>query len=192
VGRGWGISPSRLPTISFSISESELSQLANVDMLGDYLAWSYFETVDRPQNKLFVERFKKKYGQYRGISDPMEAAYFGVHLWAQAVRQAGTDEVRAIRRAMQNQSYEAPGSLVRIEPSNNHTWKMFRVGKIVSPTRIDVVFSSEGLLPPEPFPSSRTRAQWEQMLEFFHKQWGGSWVNPQQPDLLRPSKHGGH
>ena len=183
--RAAGIDPEKLPTISFSISESELPQLTGVDMVNDYLAWSYFETVDRPQNKLFVERFKKKYGQYRGISDPMEAAYFGVHLWAQAVKAAGSDDVRAIRRAMQSQSYEAPSSLVRIEPSNNHTWKMFRIGKIVSPTRIDVVWSSEGLLPPEPFPNTRTRAQWEQMLEYFHKQWGGSWVNPMQPNLLR-------
>ena len=139
----------------------------------------------------FVERFKKKYGHYRGISDPMEAAYFGVHLWAQAVRAAGTDDVREIRRYMQNQSFEAPGSLVRIEPSNNHTWKMFRVGKIVAPSRIDVVYNSETLIKPEPFPPSRTRAEWEQLLEFFHKQWGGSWVNPAQPDLLH-TKHGVH
>lgn len=188
--RANGITPAKLPTISFSISESELSQLADADMVGDYLAWSYFETIDRPQNKVFVERFKKKYGQYRGISDPMEAAYFGVHLWAQAVRTAGTDDVREIRRAMQSQSYEAPSSLVRIEPSNNHTWKMFRVGRIVSSSRIDVVYNSDTLLKPEPFPSSRTRAEWEQLLEYFHKQWGGSWVNPAQPDLL--SKRGSH
>jgi urea transport system substrate-binding protein len=193
--RAAGIVPSKVPTISFSISESELPQLEGVDMVGDYLGWSYFETVDRPQNKVFVDSFKKKYGQYRGISDPMEAAYFGVHLWAQAVRAAGSDDVRAIRRALQNQSYEAPSSLVRIEPSNNHTWKMFRMGKIVSPKRIEVVYSSEALLPPEPFPSTRTRAEWEQLLKYLYGRWGDSWVNKEQPVLIHfpgSTKHGGH
>ena len=38
----------------------------------------------------------------------MEAAHLGVHLWAQSVRDAGTDEVRAVRKAIANQALKAP------------------------------------------------------------------------------------
>jgi urea transport system substrate-binding protein len=40
--RAAGITLALIPTILSSISESELSQLAGVDMVNDYLAWSYF------------------------------------------------------------------------------------------------------------------------------------------------------
>ena len=155
-----------------------------MDLTGDYLAWSYFESVDRPQNKQFVEAFKKKFGDHRGISDPMEAAYAGVYLWARAVRTAGTDDVQAIRRALQGQSIEGPGATLRLDPSNNHAWKMFRMGKIVGSNRIEVVFSTDKLLSPDPFPGTRTRAEWEALLQFLFTQWKGNWVNTDRPNLL--------
>jgi urea transport system substrate-binding protein len=186
--RAAGVFAKDLPTISFSVGENELGQFAGIDMVGDYLAWNYFESIDRAENRDFVRRFKQKYGDHRGISDPMEAAYFGVYLWAQAVRSANSDEVRAIRRHLVNQSFEAPGALVRIDPSNNHTWKVFQLGKIVEGNRIEIVFSSEKPLSPEPFPSTRTRAQWEALLGHLYEQWDHNWVNPARPNLLKPQK----
>jgi len=182
--RSAGVTPSKVPVISFGIGENEILQLEGVDLTGDYLAWSYFEAVDRPQNKLFVEAFKKKFGDHRGISDPMEAAYAGVYLWARAVKAAGTDDARAIRRALQGQSIEGPGAMLRLDPGNNHAWKMFRMGKIVGASRIEVVHSSDKLLSPEPFPGTRTRAEWEALLQFLYGQWKGNWVNTDRPNLL--------
>lgn len=186
--RAAGILPKDLPTISFSMGENELGQFSGIDMVGDYMAWNYFESVDRPENREFVKRFKAKYGEHRGISDHMEAAYFGVYLWSQAIKAAGSDDVRAIRRAMVNQSFEAPGAQVRIDPSNNHTWKVFRLGKIAGDNRIDIVYSSDKALPPEPFPGTRTRAQWEALIEHLYQTWGNEWVNPARPNLLKLPK----
>ncbi len=182
--RGAGVTSAKVPIISFGIGENEIQQLEGVDLAGDYLAWSYFESVDRPQNKKFVDSFKKKFGDHRGISDPMEAAYAGVYLWARAVRAVGGDDVRAIRRALQGQSIEGPGAMLRLDPGNNHAWKMFRMGKIVGDSRIEVVYSSDKLLSPEPFPSTRTRAEWEALLQFLYGQWKGNWVNTERPNLL--------
>jgi urea transport system substrate-binding protein len=180
-----GVLPKDLPTISFSMGEYELGQFSSIDMVGDYMGWNYFEAVDRPQNREFVKRFKAKYGELRGISDPMEAAYFGVYLWSQAVRAAGSDDVKAIRRAMVNQSFEAPGAPVHIDPTNNHTWKVFRIGKIVEGNRIEIVYSTDKPVPPEPFPATRTRAQWEALLDHLYQTWGNEWVNPARPNLLK-------
>ncbi|HNN52837.1 MAG TPA: transporter substrate-binding protein [Pseudomonadota bacterium] len=186
--RAAGVTPAKVPVISFGIGENEISQLDGVDLTGDYLAWSYFESVDRPQNKQFVEAFKKKFGDHRGISDPMEAAYAGVYLWARAVKAAGSDDVRAIRKALQGQSIEGPGATLRLDPGNNHAWKMFRMGKLVGGNHIEVVYGSDKLLSPDPFPGTRTRAEWEALLQFLHSQWKGNWVNTDRPNLLKRGK----
>ena len=63
-------------------------------LVGHLAAWNYFQSVDTSQNKKFVADFnaycKKNNlpdGDMRVTDDPMEAAYFGVHVWTQAVER---------------------------------------------------------------------------------------------------------
>jgi urea transport system substrate-binding protein len=170
--------PSELPTISFSIDENLLSTVNDRDIAGDYAAWNYFQCIDRPQNHSFVQRFRERYGPGLATTDPMEAAYFGVHLWAQAVRQAGSDDVKAIRQAMAGQTFDAPGGNVRIDAATGHTWKTVRIGRILDDGSFKIVFSSERPIQPLPYPKTRTRAQWDAFLNDLYQKWGGSWANP--------------
>jgi urea transport system substrate-binding protein len=176
--RAAGITPDKIPTVSFSIGEDELRQITGISLAGDYLAWNYFAGVDRPENKAFVERFHKKYGAHRVTTDPMEAAYFGVHLWALSVAKAKTDDPRSVRQAVHGMSYAAPGATVQVDASNQHTSKVFRLGKITESGSIDITFSTEKTIPPEPFPASRTPAAWEGFLTGLYEGWGKSWANP--------------
>jgi urea transport system substrate-binding protein len=96
--RAAGVTPEHMPTVSFSVAEHELQALGLSEMVGDYAAWSYFQSVEGPDNDSFVRRFKEKYGVDRVTDDPIEAGYFGVHLWAQAVRDAGTPAPAEVRR----------------------------------------------------------------------------------------------
>src|SRR5207244_2158427 len=137
--RAAGLTPEKLPTMSFSIGEGELAEMHGIDVVGDYAAWNYFQTVGRTQNRAFTARFHAVYGAERSINDPMEAAYDGIYLWSQAVRAAGSTDVRAIRQAIKGQRFDAPAAEIRIDPSNNHTWKPFRVGRIVRGNRFEVI-----------------------------------------------------
>src|SRR5262249_3876156 len=159
-----GITPDRTPTISFSISEEELNSLTTKDRIGDYAAWNYFQSLDRPQNRQFVRRFQARYGAQRAISDPMEAAYVAVQLWAQADRQAGDDDVSKTRLALGGQAFDAPEGLVRIDPETQHTSKRFRVGRITSENRFEVVYTPDPLIAPVPYPGSRRRGDWDAFL----------------------------
>jgi urea transport system substrate-binding protein len=179
--RAAGFTPDKLPTMSFSIGEGELSEMHGIALVGDYAAWNYFQTVNRPQNRAFLARFAAVYGAERSINDPMEAAYDGIYLWAQAVRAAGSTDVRAIRQAIKGQRFDAPCAQIRIDPSNNHTWKPFRVGRIVPGNRFEVVSDSKELIAPVPFPDLRSRTEWESMLEDLHESWHGNWANPARP-----------
>jgi ABC-type branched-subunit amino acid transport system substrate-binding protein len=68
--RAAGITAQKIPTISFSLTEEELTTLNAWDVVGDYGAWNYFMSIDRPQNHAFVRRFQAKFGQHRLTNGP--------------------------------------------------------------------------------------------------------------------------
>ena len=87
--------------MAFSVAEDELRGMDTTALVGHLAAWNYYQSVDTPQNKQFVANFKaycKKNnlpdGDKRVTDDPIEAAYFGVHVWKQAVEKAGSTGCR--------------------------------------------------------------------------------------------------
>ncbi len=176
--RAAGLKSESLPTISFSISEQELSSLSTKDIVGDYAAWNYFHSVERTQNHKFIERFRARYGEQRLTSDPMEAAYFGVHVWARAVAEAGRDEVKAIRAAAIHQEFDAPEGMIRIDPDTQHTSKVFRIGRITPEGSFQVEYSSEVPIAPIPYPNTRSKGDWDAFLQDLRLRWNGNWANP--------------
>jgi urea transport system substrate-binding protein len=179
--RQQGVTPSEIPTMSFSIAEDELRHMDAGAMAGDYAAWNYFQSIDNAANRKFVDSFQRKYGADRVTDDPMEAGYFGVHLWAQAVAEAGTDEVSAVRDRLQLQSFLAPQGIVSIEGRNQHTWKTVRVGRIRDDGQFDVVWTSGRPVRPVPYPIYRSRREWDDFLNELYTRWGGQWANPEKP-----------
>jgi urea transport system substrate-binding protein len=176
--RAAGITPATIPTMSFSFAEQELRSLPAREMAGDYATLNYFQSIATEKNRRFVESFRQRYGADRVTSDAMEAGYVGVHLWAQAVEDAGTTDVRAIRRAMRRQSFDSPGGMVYVEPENQHTWKIVRIGRIREDGQFDIVWSSETPVRPVPYPVYRSREAWTAFLERLQRGWGGAWENP--------------
>ena len=60
-----GLSAEKLPVMAFNVAEDELRQFPPGDVTGHYAAWSYFQSLDRPENREFVRKFKAKYGENR-------------------------------------------------------------------------------------------------------------------------------
>jgi urea transport system substrate-binding protein len=108
----------------------------------------------------------------------MEAAYFGVKLWAKAVESAKSADPAAVRAALSDQSVVAPGGPVYIDADTQHTWKTVRIGRIRRDGQFDVVWSSKAPVRPVPFPVYRTREQWEAFVQGLYRGWGGNWANP--------------
>ena len=174
--RRGGVTSDKVPSISFSSPQAGLTPR---DVAGDYAAWSYFEGIDSPANRAFVARFRAKFGPQRALSDPLEASYLGVHLWAQAVRAAGGyDDVAAIRRALRSQKFQAPEGEVRVDPETQHLWKTPRVARLTGKGTAEIVWSSPDPVRPIPFPASRPREQWQRFLVDLHQNWGGEWSAP--------------
>jgi len=173
-----GVAPDRIPTLSFSIAENELLHMDAKTMTGDYAAWNYFQSVSSPENARFVAAFKARFGRDRVTDDPMEAAYFGVYLWAHAVTAAGTTEVSAVREALQHQSLISPEGIVSIDSETQHTWKTVRVGKIRPDGQFEIVWSSENPTRPIPYPAFRSKSDWDAFLDELQSGWSGAWSRP--------------
>ena len=172
-----GITPEKVPTVSFSIAEPELRLLGTRDMAGDYVACSYFMSLGDEANREFVKKFRARFGPERVTSDPMLAAYASVHVWAEAVAKAQTAEPKQVLAQLRDADFDGPGGTIKIDPKCLHAWKRFRMGRIDEGGRIEVLWSSEVLLAPEPFLPSRTRAEWETFLSGLYRSWGGHWEN---------------
>ncbi|MBX3439223.1 MAG: transporter substrate-binding protein, partial [Planctomycetaceae bacterium] len=170
-----GITPEQMPTISFSIEEEELRQLDATAMAGDYAAWNYFQSIDSPENEQFVAAVHKKYGPQRVVTDPMESAYFGVKLWAQAVVEAESAAPGEIRRAMRNQRMQSPGGPVRIDPATHHTFKTPRIGRVLRTGQFEIVWTAGSPEPPDPYPPSRSAEQWQALLHDLYRGWNHRW-----------------
>jgi urea transport system substrate-binding protein len=140
-------------------------------------AASYFQSLDTKGNQEFLHRLGQRYGSERVVSGAMATAYAGVHLWAQAVAEAGRDDARAVRTALQGKSYDAPCGPLRIDPATRHTAQFARVGRVAKNGSLVEVYASPQPVAPEPFPACRSTAQWTNFLDGLHRRWGGRWSN---------------
>ena len=169
-----GLRAEDAPIMAFSVAEDELRGMDKTALVGHLAAWNYYQSVDTPQNKQFVASFKaycKKNNlpdsDKRVTDDPMEAAYFGVHVWKQAVEKAGSIEVDVVRKAVYGQKFLAPGGEIVMDEANHHTNKPVLIGEILKDGQFKVVWRSKGLVKPEPW------------SEYTNPEKGCDWVNHQ-------------
>jgi urea transport system substrate-binding protein len=153
-----GLRSEQAPIMAFSVAEDELRGMDTGALVGHLAAWNYYQSVDTPQNRTFVEAFKaycKKQnlpgGDRRVTDDPIEAAYFGVYIWKQAVEKARSTEVDAVRKAVYGQEFRAPGGKIRMHEANHHTYKPVLIGEILKDGQFKVVSRTRGLVEPEPW-----------------------------------------
>ncbi|WP_344246959.1 urea ABC transporter substrate-binding protein [Actinocorallia libanotica] len=140
-----------LPVLSVSIAEEEVGGIGVENIAGHPVAWNYYQTTETPENEKFVAAFKAKYGQEKVTSDPMEAGYNAVYLWAESVKKAGTTEVEAVKKASAGIELKLPEGTVTIDGENQHVHKTARIGVIQSDGLIKEVWSSGEPIKPDPY-----------------------------------------
>ncbi|MEJ7824667.1 MAG: urea ABC transporter substrate-binding protein [Solirubrobacteraceae bacterium] len=146
-----GLDSKKLPVISVSTAEDEVRGVGIKNIVGQYVAWNYYQTTPGKRNEEFVKAYKAKYGSDRVTDDPIEAGYVGVHLWAKAVEKAGSTDVEKVKEASKGLTYEAPEGLVTVDGDNQHIYKTARIGKLRPDGLIDTVSESDKPIKPDPF-----------------------------------------
>jgi urea transport system substrate-binding protein len=131
-----------IPVMALSIGERELLG-ADIFPVGHLAARNYFQSIDSTENEAFINMWADFNEQRDKITnDPMEATFIGFRMWAQAVVQAGTTDVDAVRQAMYGQRIKAPSGFEVVMNTNHHLSKPVMIGKINSSGTFDVVWQS--------------------------------------------------
>ena len=153
-----GLRAEDAPIMAFSVAEDELRGMDTTALVGHLAAWNYYQTLDAPENKKFVSDFKAYCtknnlpdGDKRVTDDPIEAAYFGVHVWRQAVEKAGSTEVDKVRKAVYGLEFNAPGGRKKMDDANHHTHKPVLIGEIRKDGQFNIIWQSKGVVKPEPW-----------------------------------------
>lgn len=154
-----GLDSERLPVLAFSIGEFELSKMDTKYTLGHYAAWNYFMSLNNQRNSDFINRWKTFLQGRVGVrqdsaivNDPMEATYLGINIWKQAVEKAQSFEVDKVIPAVSGLEIDAlSGYQVRMDVENHHLHKPSMLGKINKSGQFDLVWKSDGLIPPNPW-----------------------------------------
>src|SRR5438874_2773739 len=139
-----GVKASDIPVVAFSVGEEELAGIDTKNLVGHLAAWNYFESVKNPTNTAFIKEWHAYIkNDKRVTNDPMEATYIGFKMWTQAVEQAGTTNIDAVRQAIIGQKVKAPSGFVATMNPNHHLSKPVMIGEIQASGQFDVVWQTK-------------------------------------------------
>ncbi|WP_449265803.1 urea ABC transporter substrate-binding protein [Ferrovibrio xuzhouensis] len=140
-----GIKASDIPVVAFSVGEEELAGIDTKNLVGHLAAWNYFESVKNPVNDAFIKQWHAYIKNPKRVTnDPMEATYIGFKMWTQAVLQAGTTNVDAVRQAMYGQKVKAPSGFTAVMNTNHHLSKPVYIGEIRPDGQFNIVWKTKG------------------------------------------------
>ncbi|WP_430471867.1 urea ABC transporter substrate-binding protein [Thalassospira lucentensis] len=140
-----GIKAEDIPVVAFSVGEEELAGIDTKPLVGHLAAWNYFQSVESDANTAFIEKWHAFIGDdARVTNDPMEATYIGFNMWKQAVEQAGTTDVDAVRQAMYGQEVANLSGGMAVMNTNHHLSKPVLIGEVQDDGQFDTVWETEG------------------------------------------------
>ncbi len=104
-------------------------------------------TADTEANEEFISAWHDFIGDDgRVTNDPMEAHYIGFNMWVNAVEEAGTTDVDAVREAMWGQEFPNLTGGMAVMGTNHHLAKPVLIGEIRDDGQFDII-SQTGEVP---------------------------------------------
>ena len=146
-----GIKATQIPVVAFSVGEEELRGVDTKPLVGHLAAWNYFQSVKNASNDAFIAKYKTWAADNKipnaatvVTNDPMEATYVGIHMWAEAVKKAGTTDVDSVRKAMSGIKFAAPsGFELEMDSTNHHLHKPVMIGEVMADGQFNVVWKTK-------------------------------------------------
>jgi urea transport system substrate-binding protein len=142
-----GMKATDIPVVAFSVGEEELAGIDTKPLVGHLAAWNYFQSIDTPENKAFIERWKAYTKNPKRVSnDPMEAHVIGFAMWVKAVEKAGTTDPDKVIDALIGVSVpNLTGAYSTMMP-NHHITKPVFIGEVQGDGQFSVVWQTPGLV----------------------------------------------
>jgi ABC-type branched-subunit amino acid transport system substrate-binding protein len=140
-----------MPVASCSLSEPELAEIGPDACDGHISSSVYFETIETETNRSFTRAYRERFPERRTTSADAESSYIAVHLFARALRRAGSDDMLAIRQALPHVFFNAPQGRVHIDGENRHSFLTPRIAISNKSASFDIIYQSAQPIKPDPY-----------------------------------------
>ena len=116
---------------------------------GITVAYPYFQELDNPVNKEFVDRWHKEYGEdYEYITDSAATVWNGWHLWAAAAEKAGSTDKDKVTEALESEvTFDAPSGIVKVDGKSHHMIQNISIAETNENKGFDVIDTQESVPP---------------------------------------------
>lgn len=168
----------RITQLATGLDEEDIRNADYYRSARDYAVGNYFQSIYTPENLDFIERFHARYGPQRVINDAMHTSYAAVKLWAKAVTEAESLEPIEIRDVMRRSVYDAPGGEIRVNSETQYAYRRPLIGRVTKTGQFKLVYRDVSTIDPSPFPNTRTKEEWLELLDGLYQRWGGRWSAP--------------
>ncbi len=123
----------KVPILSYTFGlGNEQLLLPASDTDGIVAAYDYFQELDTPQNKSFLERFRKRSGTSAGYLNTLAAdTYESAMIWAKAVEAAKSVERTEVIAALESGvAINGPGGVMKIDGRTHHAAHDMYLGRL--------------------------------------------------------------
>ena len=154
------LDPASMPIGSLNTSETEIHAMERGIATGHFTAAPYFQSVDTPENHRAVQHHQARFGAHTPTDMNWEAAYYQMHMFAQAFARAGSDELGIIMPHLLGLEFAAPQGRVRIDPVNHHMALYPRIGRVNADGQFTILRESKFAVGPDPYMTRQTLGDW--------------------------------
>jgi len=155
-----GLDPYRMPIASHMTSEAEIAIMGAGVAEGHITSAAYFQSIDTQANRLAVARYQARFGGDQATNMCWEAAYFQMHLLADAMRRVASDDPTLLLRVLPGLEFDAPQGRVRIDEHNNHTYLHPLIGRVNAEGRFDIIGRAPERVKADPYVVSHRTPRW--------------------------------
>jgi urea transport system substrate-binding protein len=146
-----GLTPDKLPVMSFSIAEPEAKAMGPSLLAGSYTSWNYFQSLPGPTNAAFVAAYKAKFGADSVVDDPMVHGYENVMIWADAVKKAKSFDPNKVRDAAVTLGFvDSPLGQVKFADNQSMVQTGY-IGQLQPDGQFKIIWQSPGPIEPQPY-----------------------------------------
>ncbi len=132
---------------------------------GHFTAAPYFQSIDSPANQRCLAQLRARFGDGCVPNLCWEAAYFQMHIYANAFAQAGSDGIAEILPHILGAEFDAPQGRVKIDPSNHHTCLYPRIGRVDAQGQFTIVRQATRAVYPDPYLVTHSLGDWTARLD---------------------------
>ncbi len=142
---------SAIRIVSLATNEIDVGAMSNDAAEGHISAAPYFESLGTPASRLFVDRYRQRFGGTSRVNSGAESAYFQVHVLAAAAKASPELTVENLIKHMGDTPFEAPQGVVQIDAKTHHTHLWPRIARINANAEFEIIETEEQSVRPIPY-----------------------------------------